>query len=144
MEENVSYAKIYELAGAWESLRCDVAFKGNLFSEEFKKTFNETYEILRELAGEREISKEYMPLLLNVAYFAKLADFKDDSRMCASVVLAERMLQYCLSYNRSTFAMEDHSSVYSLKERKEVIVNFKDVDGALDAVATVVDANRDY
>lgn len=144
MEENVSIEKINELAGAWESLRCDVAFKGNLFSEEFKTTFNDTYAILRKLAGEREIGKEYMPLLLNVAYFAKLADFKDDSRMYASVVLTERMLQYCLSYSYSVFAVEDHAAIYSLKERKEVIINFKDVDNALDTVATVVDANRDY
>lgn len=142
METDVLQSKkIVELAENWKVLHRNSVKKEKVFIDDFKALFVETYAVLKELVDQSEISKEYMPLILNAAHFAKTIGTKDDRIASAAAVLTERMLQYCVINGFTVSPIADHTSIYSLKERREVIINFNDPDTAIDAVAAMFETD---
>jgi len=142
MEKDILQSKkIVELAESWKILHHNSMKKEKVFIDDFKALFVETYAMLRVLVDKSEIDKEYMPLILNAAHFAKTIGTKDDRIASAAAVLTERMLQYCVINGFAVSPLADHTSIYSLKERREVIINFNDPDTAIDAVAAMFEAD---
>lgn len=137
--ENLQPVSMEELANAWDDLRHNSFKKGNIILEDFTKIFTDTYEVLKELTPAESIPKTYMSLILSAACFAKMSLTGDDKRLRAALVLTERMLHYCVSGDRIAALLPECALIYSPNMRKEIVVYFNDVDGAISEIIGILD-----
>lgn len=137
--ENKKNVSIIELANNWNDLRYNVVKKNVFVLEKFDETFTDTYEVLKELTKEATIDKKYMPLITNVACFAKASTDSEDKRIRAAFILAERMLNYCISDSSLATMLPDCALIYSPVERKELVISFKDVGNSIIDIVTILE-----
>ena len=130
---------IVELANQWNDLRYHAVKKNIFVLEQFEETFYATYEKLNELTKEAAIDKKYMPLIVNVACFAKASSTSEDKRIRAAFILAERMLNYCISDSSLATMLPDCALIYAPTERKELVISFKDVGNSIIDIVNILE-----
>ena len=137
MEENK--ISLEELIQNWDVLRFELKRSGKFSFDVFSSTFFGTFQMLSQFTTEPHIHKDYLPLILNASLFAnsecKAMEFKQQ----AALVLTERMLSCCLSAD--PHCAHDRAPLYVLSLRKEVYVNFNNVDESIDRLAKLFEGN---
>lgn len=139
MEHENLQISIIDLANGWDTLRYNAIKKNSVNLEEFTKVFTDTYAILKELTQEPAIAKNYMPLILSAACYAKLTIADNDKLVHATFVLTERMLHYCISGNPIATMLTDCALIYSPGERKEVLISFNQVDASISEIIRILE-----
>ena len=124
----------------WRKLNGQVAKRQNPDVELFKKSFSKTFSLLSQCAGAESVDKSYIELISVVYLFANSEDSGVDTRRLAMCVLTERMLNTC-AFNSTTESLET-ASVYILKSREEVVLNFNNVSESINILEKILE--RDY
>ncbi len=138
--ENIQQKNVRELAQAWRSLHLSVVVENKMSYDEFSKTFSETYSLLKGFTEENHIDKEYVELIANAYCFSNLPSAKYENKIGAAFVLTERMLKYC-TMDSNACASAEGVTVYFMEDRKDVFLDFNNVDRSIAEVMSVIEAN---
>ena len=138
--ENVQQVNVRELAQAWKALHLSVVVENKMSYEVFSKTFTETYNLLKSFTGEKYVDKDCIELIANAYCFSNLPGTKYENKIGAAFVLTERMLKYCTMDSNACAAAEG-VTVYFMEERKDVFLNFNNVDNSIAEIISVIEAN---
>lgn len=138
--QNIQQKNVRELAQAWRSLHLSVVVENKMSYDEFSKTFSETYSLLKGFTEENHIDKEYVELIANAYCFSNLPSAKYENKIGAAFVLTERMLKYC-TMDSNACASAEGVTVYFMEDRKDVFLDFNNVDHSIAEVMSVIEAN---
>lgn len=138
--QNIQQKNVRELAQAWRSLHLSVVVENKMSYDEFSKTFSETYSLLKGFTEENHIDKEYVELIANAYCFSNLPSAKYENKIGAAFVLTERMLKYC-TMDSNACASAEGVTVYFMEDRKDVFLDFNNVDRSIAEVMSVIEAN---
>lgn len=135
MSDAIILAK--ELKQAWYELYADVKKNKRIKFELFESTFSQTYALLSNHVNEATVDKKYIELIAQAYLFANIKDETLDSTCLAALVLTERMLAYCAFDNSSII---DPTAIYIAEVRRDVIIDFNDIDESVSKLAAVFDS----
>lgn len=138
--QNIQQKNVRELAQAWRSLHLSVVVENKMSYDEFSKTFSETYSLLKGFTEENHIDKEYVELIANAYCFSNLPSAKYENKIGAAFVLTERMLKYC-TMDSNACASAEGVTVYFMEDRKDIFLDFNNVDRSIAEVMSVIEAN---
>ena len=130
------------LASEWERLTFDLNLKGRLDFEVFKKTFAETFNLLRPYTVSDVIKKEYMDVIVKayavVTCEAEIANCYPQ----AAAILTERMLHHCVVNTAAADA--SGINIYLVESKKEVYINFEDIDYSIEVLAQAIEGVPEF
>lgn len=138
--ENIQQVNVRELAQEWKNLHAGVVVSNKMSYDDFSKVFSQTYNLLKDFTQEKQIGKEYIELIANAYCFSNLPSVKYENKIGAAFVLTERMLKYC-TMDSNACASDEGVTVYFMEERKDVFLNFNDVDRCIAEIISVIEAN---
>lgn len=138
--ENIQQVSVRELAQEWKNLHLSVVAENKMSYDDFSRVFSQTYNLLKSFIGENHIDKEYVELVANAYCFSNLPSVKYENKIGAAFVLTERMLKYC-TMDINACASDDGVTVYFMEERKDVFLNFNNVDRSIAEIISVIEAN---
>ena len=138
--ENVQQVNLYELAQDWKNLHMGIVVENKMSYDDFSKTFSKTYNLLKEFTKENHIDKEYVELIANAYCFSNLPSEKYENKIGAAFVLTERMLKYCTMDNNAC-ASDEGVKVYFMEVRKDVFLDFNNVDSSISEIISVIEAS---
>ena len=138
MEEKMT---LEALKLGWKELNFNVRKRSRLDLSEFKRLFSETYALLSENSAADSLAKDCVEMIAEAYLFANTENREMDDSGLAAFVLTERMLASC-AFNVSADVC-DYSAVYVIESRKEVYLNFADVDESLRKLERVL-ADRSW
>ncbi len=136
-KNEVALENISELSFEWHQLRNELFSRKNVDVDNFKKIFSDTYKLLNAIDG-KTVDRELLGLILCVNNFATAQIELDNSLAVATLILTERMLDYCTS-GKKKGAVSGLSYVYVLQRRKEFVINFNDIDESLSTLTNALD-----
>ncbi len=120
-----------ELVCGWEALNIALKNYNKIDLEIFGKTFTQTYLFFKEYSDKDKIKREHIDLIISAALFAN-ADNKDIDFYCrAALVLTDRMLNAVIN----NACESDKAVVYILEARKEIYLDFNDVNASVKKLA---------
>ena len=96
--------------------------------------------MLKGFTEENHIDKEYVELIANAYCFSNLPSAKYENKIGAAFVLTERMLKYC-TMDSNACASAEGVTVYFMEDRKDVFLDFNNVDHSIAEVMSVIEAN---
>ncbi len=105
----------------------------------FNATFSQTYSLLSEHSAEDSLDKSYIELIAEAYLFANIKDDSLDSKCLAAFILTERMLNHC-AFNNYPSTIEG-ASVYIFEARKDVRLNFADVNESINKLEKIFEKN---
>lgn len=138
--ESIQQVSVRELAQEWKNLHLSVVSDNKMSYEVFSKTFSETYNLLKGCVNGNVIDKEYIELIANAYCFSNLPAAKYENKIGAAFVLTERMLKYC-TMDSNACASDNGVTVYFMEERKDVFLDFNNVDRSIAEIISVIEAN---
>ena len=118
-----------ELINNWDKLQTELRKNKKIDFELFNKTFSQTYDILSQHASDDCLDKKYIQLISTAYLFANTINTETDSKCRAILTLTERMISYC-AFSKLTQTPEG-AFIYVLDARKDVYINFKDIDESI-------------
>lgn len=133
MEEKVT---MEALKKGWRTLNFEVRKRGRLDMSEFKRLFTETYAVLSEMSAADSVRKDCVAMIAEAYLFANTENRELNDSGMPAFVLTERMLNNCVFGSVSGDC--NISNVYLIEARKEVYLDFKDVDGSLRKLEAVL------
>ena len=138
--ENQDLININTLCEKWNKLR-GVLVSGNKVDYEFfKSTFNETVTILKNCYDDDSISKVYFELIICAYRFVHTDSLVVDAFSQATVVMTERMLHhFVLDSEKNSNEPRDGVFVYVLEERKQMYVDFNNIDESVRELQRVIE-----
>jgi len=126
MEEKMA---LEELKQSWRNLNFEVQKHKRMDLAVFKRLFSETYSLLSKQSAADSIPKNCVELVAEAYLFANTDNRELGDACLAAFILTERMLNYCVfNSNPGDCGI---SAVYVIEARKEVFINFNDVDEAM-------------
>ncbi len=128
-----------ELKQNWKTLFFETQKNKKLKFDMFNAAFSQTYSLLSEHSAESSLDKSYIELIAEAYLFANIKDDSLDSKCLAAFILTERMLNHC-AFNNSPSAI-DVTSVYIFEARKEVRLNFADVNESINKLEKIFEKN---
>ena len=138
MEEKMT---LEALKQGWRELNFNVRKRSRLDLSQFKRLFSETYALLSENSAAVSLEKSCVEMIAEAYLFANTENREIDDSGLAAFVLTERMLQNC-AFRASATACAN-AVVYVIESRKEVSLNFLDVDESLRKLEKVL-ADRSW
>lgn len=132
----INKSELAALVLDWQKLNNQIKKNGYLDIKLFEDTFSKTYSLLSKCAGTENISKSYVELIASAYLFANNENNNLDNKYLAMLVLTERMLKSCAF---STTESLETSSVYVLKLRREVVLNFNNIHESIGILETMLE-----
>ena len=136
MEEKVT---VESLKKDWRALNFEVRKRNRLDMSEFKRLFSDTYAVLSEMSAADSVQKNCVEMIAEAYLFANTENRELNDSGMPAFVLTERMLHNCVFGSAPDNC--DVANVYLVEARKEVYLNFKDVEGSLRKLESVLAAN---
>ena len=128
---------IVALRQQWQQLLTEVENKRRLNDELFKDVFAQTYQLLKTCPEDTKLEKAYLPLIIAAHNFS-IADREQAEAKCAAAsVLTERMLHRCLM-DPEAVGIPQGTTVYVLEERKDLYLDFNDVNLAMEKLTALM------
>lgn len=132
MDINTEFVDFNE---GWKKLKAELDRINEIDLNLFETIFTGTYQILKQYSNDSRIDKEHIELIVNAYLFVNSAAKGLDFQYRAALVLTERMLD-CYALGSGT---DDGTEVYILTMRKEVHIDFNDVEASLKTLSTALE-----
>ncbi len=132
--------EIEELERGWRKLSEDINRNKKIDIRIYEAVFSKTYALLKRYYKEPRIEKVHINLIVNAFLFANTESKELDFLYRAALVLTERMLTCCIAAGEEE--APEGAEVYVLTMRREVHIDFNDVDESLRTLAAVLE--EDY
>ena len=133
MEEKVT---MESLKKGWRALNFEVRHRSRLDMAEFKRLFSATYEVLREMSAVDSVQKACVAMVAEAYLFANTENRELHDSGMPAFVLTERMLHNCVFGSVPDDC--NIANVYLVEARREVYLDFNDVDGSLRKLEAVL------
>lgn len=130
--------QVEELKVMWKDLCVEIEKNNKISVDTFATVFSQTFSILSEKSAEQTIDKKYVQLIAEAYLFANFKADSLDSTCMAALLLTERMLAHC-AFNCS-FDNCGSSIVYLIEGRREITLDFTDVNESLDKLRKIFDS----
>lgn len=128
-----------ELKQNWKTLFFDTQKNKRLKFDMFSATFSQTYSLLSEHLAENSLDKNFIELIAEAYVFANIKSDSLDSKCLAAFILTERMLNHCV-FN-SAQSDSEGTYVYVFEARKDIRLNFADVDASINKLEKIFEKN---
>ena len=137
--KEITTDEIRTLSEDWNQLRLEIINRKKIDYDTFKKVFLNTYRVMEEVIEKEQIDREYLGLILSAHNFANLQVDTCSDTSYAALVLTERMLQCCALHDeQKKSAGTGVSYLYILEERKEVKIEFNNVDQSISTLTDII------
>lgn len=135
MEDN--RIEVAELIQGWELLCTDLKINYKLDFEQFRNVFSKTYSVLAQHSADGSLDKSYVELVAKAFLFANFDCKMLESKYAATLVLTERMLN-CYAFNCAP-EMPEGVTIYAVEARKDVFINFSNVNESLAVLEKILE-----
>ena len=132
--------ELEQLTSNWVLLYNEIKKNGKFNFDTFDNAFSSTYQLLCQISTEPSIEKKFLSVITNAYLFAHAdVSVNIDSKYKAALVLTERMLDSVMAEN--AIAPSGESTIYILEFRKEIRINFNDINDSIEVLAKVFEAD---
>lgn len=139
--EKELYNKINDIALAWRKLKEVVVRDSEFNFEYFKKTFDETYVILRPFSTQTHIDKQIIRIIFSVYDFVNTRSCEINAMHAAATTLTERMLKHCVANTTADNELSNLTTIYVLETQEDIELDFGDVDTSIKKLITLFQSN---
>ena len=130
----VNETMIKELEITWANLYNEAKNNQKFKFEIFKTAFSQTFLLLKSSLSEQVLDKRYVRLIATAYLFANINDDSLENICLAATVLTERMLN---DFAFRTSNAEDTSAIYIIESRKEILIDFSDVNESISKLVKI-------
>ena len=130
----VNETMIKELEITWANLYNEAKNNQKFKFEIFETAFSQTFLLLKSSLSEQVLDKRYVRLIATAYLFANINDDSLENICLAATVLTERMLN---DFAFRTSNAEDTSAIYIIESRKEILIDFSDVNESISKLVKI-------
>ncbi|MBR7143101.1 MAG: hypothetical protein IKD06_06165 [Clostridia bacterium] len=130
----INETMIKGLEATWSNLCDEIKRKQKFKFDIFEAAFSQTFSLLKSSLAEQVLDKRYVRLIATAYLFANINDESFENTCLAAAVLTERMLD---NFAFHTSNVEDTTAVYIIESRKEVLLDFNDVNESISKLVKI-------